>query len=111
MFSLRLRADLALVLSTAIWGVTFVIVKAALTDASVLVFLALRFALAAAVMAALFWRAVRRMNRGSWWAGARIGLAMFGGFIFQTVGLRFTTPSKAAFLTGCCVVIVPFLSP
>jgi drug/metabolite transporter (DMT)-like permease len=25
--------------------------------------------------------------------------------------LRFTTPSKAAFLTGCCVVIVPFLSP
>jgi drug/metabolite transporter (DMT)-like permease len=111
MFSIRLRADLALVLCTAIWGVTFVIVKDALADASVFVFLAVRFALASLVMAAVFWRPIREMSLRSWWAGAQIGLAMFVGFVFQTVGLRFTTPSKAAFLTGCCVVIVPFLSP
>ena len=111
MASLRLRADLALVLCTAIWGVTFVIVKDALTDVSVLVFLAVRFGVASLVMAAIFWRPIRLMSLHSWWGGAEIGLAMFGGFIFQTVGLRFTTPSKAAFLTGCCVVIVPFLSP
>jgi drug/metabolite transporter (DMT)-like permease len=111
MASLRLRADLALVLCTAIWGVTFVIVKDALADVSVLVFLAVRFGLASLVMVAIFWGPIRRMNLRAWWAGAQIGLAMFGGFIFQTVGLRFTTPSKAAFLTGCCVVIVPFLSP
>jgi len=34
---------------------------------------------------------------------------MFAGYAFQTTGLKFTSPSKAAFITGSSVVIVPFL--
>ena len=35
---------------------------------------------------------------------------MFGGFLFfQTAGLRWTAPSKAAFITGSSVVLVPLL--
>jgi drug/metabolite transporter (DMT)-like permease len=41
------------------------------------------------------------------WAGAQIAFFMFGGYVFQTVGLKFTTPSKAAFITGSSVVLVP----
>src|SRR5690242_10836246 len=42
-------------------------------------------------------------------AGAIIGCCMFGGYAFQTAGLALTTPSKAAFITGFFVVLVPVL--
>jgi drug/metabolite transporter (DMT)-like permease len=34
---------------------------------------------------------------------------MFGGYAFQTAGIAETTPSKAAFITGFSVVLVPVL--
>lgn len=105
----RLRADLALGFCTLIWGATFVLVKDALSDVSVMLYLAIRFVLAALVMAVAFWQSVRRLNLKTAWAGAQIGLAMFGGYIFQTAGLKLTTPTKAAFITGMCVVLVPLL--
>lgn len=105
----RLRADLALGFSTLIWGATFVVVKDALADVSVLTYLAVRFGLAAAIMAVIFWRSLRKLNPKTVWAGVQIGLFMLGGYVFQTAGLKFTTPTKAAFLTGCSVVLVPIL--
>ncbi|MGA8223591.1 MAG: DMT family transporter [Candidatus Acidiferrales bacterium] len=107
--SKRLRADLALLLCALIWGATFVVVKDALADVSVAVYIAVRFALSAAVMGILFWRSLRALNRATVFAGVRIGLALLGGYAFQTTGLKFTTPSKAAFITGSSVVLVPLL--
>jgi drug/metabolite transporter (DMT)-like permease len=109
MLSRRLRADLALGLCTLIWGATFVLVKDALADISVVVYIAVRFTLAAAIMAIIFWRSLRRLNLKTVWAGMQIGICMFGGYMFQTAGLKFTTPAKAAFITGMCVVLVPLL--
>jgi drug/metabolite transporter (DMT)-like permease len=105
----RLRADLALLFCAMIWGATFVAVKDALADASVFVYIAARFALSAVVMAIVFWRSLSEINPQAIWAGAQIGLFMFGGYAFQTTGLKFTTPSKAAFITGSSVVIVPII--
>ena len=47
MFSKRVRADIALAVTALIWGSTFVVVKDALADVSVFVYLAVRFAMAA----------------------------------------------------------------
>lgn len=107
--SKRLLADLALAFASLIWGATFVLVKDALADLSVLSFLAVRFALAAAIMAVIFWRPIRKMSAKTLWSGVQIGCCMFGGYIFQTIGLKFTTPAKAAFITGMCVVFVPLI--
>ncbi|MGD1210024.1 MAG: DMT family transporter [Candidatus Acidiferrales bacterium] len=109
MLSQRVRADLALGFCTLIWGATFVVVKDALADMSVVAYLAVRFSLAAALMGIIFWRSLRRMSRKTAWAGSQIGIFMFGGYIFQTAGLKFTTPAKAAFITGMCVVLVPLM--
>ena len=105
----RLRADLGLLLCALIWGATFVVVKDALADVSVAVYIAVRFALSAAVMGILFWRSLRGLDRNAIWAGAQIGVFLLGGYAFQTTGLKFTTPSKAAFITGSSVVLVPVL--
>ncbi|MGH9780448.1 MAG: EamA family transporter, partial [Candidatus Acidiferrales bacterium] len=59
--SRRLQADLALALCSLIWGATFVVVKDALAFSSVFVFNALRFSLAAIVMAIVYWRALRKL--------------------------------------------------
>jgi len=105
----RLLADLALGFCALIWGTTFVVIKDALADTSVIAYLALRFGLAAIVMAAIYWRALRKLTLPALSAGAQIGVFMFGGYVFQIAGLKHTTPSKAAFITGTFVVFVPIL--
>jgi len=107
--SQRLRADLALLTCTLIWGATFVVIKGALADISVVAYLAIRFALAAVIMTAIYWRTVRMLTRQAVWAGAQVGFFMFSGYVFQVFGLRSTTPSKAAFITGISVVFVPVI--
>lgn len=109
MFSKRIRADLALLFCALIWGATFVLVKDALADVSVFVYLAVRFALAAGVMGILFWRSLAKLSGATLWAGVQIGFFMLGGYAFQTTGLKFTTPAKSAFITGSSVVVVPIL--
>lgn len=105
----RLRADLGLLFCALIWGATFVVVKDALADVSVFVYIAVRFTLAAAVMGMFFWRSLRGLDRKTVWAGVQIGFFLLGGYVFQTTGLKFTTPSKAAFITGASVILVPLL--
>jgi len=107
--SKRLLADLALGFASLIWGATFLLVKDALADISVFAFIAVRFAIAASIMAVIFWPSIRKMNRRTIWSGVQIGFCMFGGYIFQTTGIKYTTPTKAAFITGMCVVLVPIL--
>lgn len=108
-----LRADLALLMVAAVWGATFVMVKDALAFAGPFAFLTLRFWLATLLLAPLLaWPARRaalsepRLVR----AGAVLGLLLCAGYGFQTAGLQFTTPARAAFITGLSVVIVPLLT-
>lgn len=110
--SLRARADLALVAVCLVWGATFVIVKQALAEVSAILFLAVRFSIAAAALAVLFrgrgahhhWREGRELR-----AGAITGLCLFLGYVLQTAGLRYTTAAKTGFITGFYIPLVPLL--
>jgi drug/metabolite transporter (DMT)-like permease len=88
---------------------TFVIVKGALADASIFVFIGVRFTLAAILMGILIRRSVRGLGLQGARAGTRIGLFLFGGFAFQTAGLKYTSASKSAFITGSWVILVPII--
>ena len=92
---------------TAIWGCTFVVVKGALADASPLPFLAMRFILAGLLLLAVLGRG--RVDRETLLPGFILGLFLFGGYLAQTWGLLYTTPSKSAFLTGFSVIPVPVI--
>ena len=105
----RLRADISLAFCSLLWGATFVVVKGALEHASVFIFLAVRFSVAAALMLAISWRAFQRFQREDLFWGLRLGTFMFLGYAFQTAGLQYTTPSKSGFVTGLSVVLVPLL--
>ncbi|HEY3990486.1 MAG TPA: DMT family transporter [Acidobacteriaceae bacterium] len=98
-----------MILTAAIWGSTFVVVKDALRDASPLLFNLLRMVIATLVLAAIYHRDLRRLKRSYLAAGAVVGLCLAAGYSFQTAGLARTTPAKSAFITGLIVVIVPLL--
>lgn len=107
--SLRTRADLSLALCSFLWGVSFIVVKNALDHASVFIFLAVRFTVAALLMLAWSSRVFRQFEQEDLFAGIRLGFFMFMGYAFQTAGLQYTTPSKSGFVTGSSVVLVPLL--
>ena len=107
--SRSLKAHILLVLITLIWGSNFVVIKNALADISPLFFNAVRMSLAAVVLAAVFYRELGRITASSLRSGLLVGFFLFIGNELQTVGLKYTTPSKSAFLTGVSVVLVPVL--
>jgi drug/metabolite transporter (DMT)-like permease len=103
----RFKAHAALLACSFFWGVTFVVVKNALADISVFGYLAARFVLGALPMIWFYRDDLKKVTRDEAWAGVQVGLLMFGGYAFQTAGIARTTPSKAAFITGLSVVLVP----
>ncbi|HEX7528775.1 MAG TPA: DMT family transporter [Thermoanaerobaculia bacterium] len=100
-----LRADLVLVVVTAIWGSTFIVNRLAIATAPPLLFVLARFALAAAVLYLIARGRPRSLNlvRDS----AAVGVLLAAGIGFQVVGQLFTTASKAAFVTGLSVPLTP----
>jgi drug/metabolite transporter (DMT)-like permease len=105
--SQRAKAEILLVIVTLIWGATFVVVKGALRDASPLPFLAVRFTLAGVLLLLVMSRGL--VDRQALVPGFVLGIFLFAGYLFQTTGLLYTTPSKAAFITGSAVILVPFM--
>ncbi|MBV9487236.1 MAG: DMT family transporter [Frankiaceae bacterium] len=100
-------ATLSLLVVTAIWGSTFVVVKDAVERMPVMDFLAWRFAIAAVVMAAVRPRAVSTLDRHGRQAGVLLGIALGGGYVAQTFGLERTPASVSGFITGLFVVFTP----
>jgi len=107
--SRSVRADAALLVVTAIWGGTFVMVKDAISRYPLYAFLALRFAIAVAAFAIVVPSSVRRLRRRTLGVGLLAGAFLTAGYVFQTWGLQGTSASKAAFVTGMFVVITPVL--
>lgn len=99
------RAVASLVAVTAVWGAAFTVIKVALDDASPMVLLACRFTLATLLLGF----AVRGLGRRELRAGVLVGVLFFLGFVFQTNGLAYTTPSRSAFITALTVPLTPLI--
>jgi drug/metabolite transporter (DMT)-like permease len=100
----------ALILVTAVWGVTFVQVKDAVELYPLFAFLAVRFAIATAVLAPVAATRLRLLDRRAVVAGAVLGLLLAAGYALQTAGLERTTVSSTGFVTGLYVVFTPLFA-
>src|SRR5689334_15522806 len=96
-----LKAHILLILVTFVWGATFVVIKDAVEhDATPLMFNFIRMVLATITLGMVFHRELGRITRQALMAGMLAGLFLGLGYEFQTAGLRLTTASKSAFITG-----------
>ena len=107
-----LPAKLALLLATIIWGSTFFIMESTIQNIGIFWLLAVRFSLAAIILAIVLAKHLRVIDKGYLWRGFVMGALVILAYIFQTYGLadEATTPGKNAFLTAIYCVIVPFLA-
>jgi drug/metabolite transporter (DMT)-like permease len=84
-----------------------VLVKEALNDASPLALNSARMVVAAVLLALFYRKKIAVLTKPALMAGALVGIFLYAGYAFQTSGLKLTTPSKSAFLTGTSSVLVP----
>lgn len=106
----ELLATFGLLLMTAVWGSTFVLIKDVVARMPVADFLAVRFVIAAVAMLALFGRQVLRLGRRQIFRGLLLGCIYGVGQLLQTWGLSRIAPSVSGFVTGMYVVFTPILA-
>ncbi|GGH80822.1 drug/metabolite transporter (DMT)-like permease [Pullulanibacillus pueri] len=107
-------ADLGLLGVAFIWGTTFVVVQDAINLIPPLSFNGWRF-LAAALFLYVGFIIFSKKKRFPLKLplllnGVLLGSLLFIGYATQTIGLKYTSSSKVAFITGLSVVLVPFFS-
>jgi len=100
----RLLGILLLVLVTLIWGTTFVGVKETVRVVPVPLLLAVRFTVGALILAPF------GLRKEVLKVGTGLGVLLFVSFAFQSIGLQYTGASRAAFITGLSVVMVPLFA-
>lgn len=105
----KFTAQIGLLFVTIIWGLTFILVKAALNDAPPFSFAALRFGLATLITLLIVNKNIITITKNEIIGGILCGFLLFMGYAFQNFGLMNTTATKSAFITSVSVLIVPFI--
>jgi drug/metabolite transporter (DMT)-like permease len=103
------RSDLLLIAAAAVWGVSFVVVKDALSDASPLLMLGLRFSIATLALAP-FVKLRGGFSAAELRAGSILTVLLATGFATQAVGLQYTTPARSAFIVAMSSVLAPVIA-
>jgi drug/metabolite transporter (DMT)-like permease len=116
--SKHVRACLWLLAATAVWGLSFPLIKATnlvqgnLVEGLSSVFFAstlacVRFSVAGVIIALLSWQSLRHVTKLEFQQG--LGLGIFGGLgiFFQMDGLPHTSASTSAFLTQFYCLVIP----
>ena len=123
----RLRADLLLLLTAAIWGFSFVAQRTGMDHVGPFTFNAARFLAGSLVLVPVMLLSDRRRpaddlsttgfaassvipRRSSLlWGGLVAGAVLFAAAAFQQAGIASTTAGKTGFITSLYVVLVPLL--
>ncbi len=101
--------DILLGITALVWGGGFIGVQKSLETITPFYMIAFRFAIASVMMVMFFWKKLKVVRKGELLTGTMIGIFLFFGFMFQTMGALYLSVGKLAFLTALSVIIVPFL--
>ena len=98
----------ALIITTVLWGTSFIITKTITKELPIFVYLTLRYSIALIGVIPILYR-FRGFNKKILYGGIITGILYFISIAFQTYGLQTTTAGKAGFVTGLGTVLVPFM--
>ena len=103
------KAELMLIIVTLTWGLSFPLIKILLHDISPFMLVTVRFSITLVFFVIIFGRSFPINNFNVWKKGLILGIFLFLGYAFQTLGLYYTTASKSAFITGINLIFIPFI--
>jgi len=105
----RHRVDLVLLAVAAVWGSSYLATKEVVDADGALAFLALRFGLAAGVLAVLLRHRIAHIRRDELIAGSLFGTILTAICGCETYGVTMTSASNAGLIMALTVVITPLL--
>lgn len=105
----KILSMMGLLLTTLIWGGSFVVMKNSVDALTPTFLLAVRFTIAAITSLIVFHKKINMCTKDSLRCGLILGAFLELSYLFQTYGIKYTTASKNAFITTLYVIIVPFL--
>lgn len=108
--STQVFASLGLLLTAAVWGFAFVVVKDSLDYVGSVYMVAIRFSIAAIGLAIIFCKRLKKIDKKHLLMGGVTGLFLFLAYLVQTIGCSYTTAGKNAFLTTIYVILIPLIS-
>lgn len=108
--SKEIKGRLGLIIVAIIWGSGFVFSSISLNFFSPYQVLAIRFIIAFVLMVLFFFKHLKTITIEVIKKGFILGIFLYLAFMFQTIGLVHTTPSKNAFITAFNVVLVPVIT-
>lgn len=100
---------LQLVLVTVFWGIGFPAMKIVSDSVTPFYQVGIRFFVATVVLVVLFFSRLKNMNKKLVKDGLILSVILFCTYVFATVGIGYTTSSRASFFCCLAVIIVPFL--
>ena len=103
------KADLALVLVTLFWGVSYYLVNLCLAELQPMNLNAFRFLLAFLVLGPIFWKKLWNASRATLKYSVIIGTLLVGVYAGATYGVAYTSISNAGFICALPVVFTPLL--
>lgn len=102
------KAEFILLFATISWGISFPAIKISLNYFDPISFVLIRFGLALVFCSMIFFRSLKSFPLSNYFYGIILGVFLYIGSLAQTIGLKFTTASNSAFITGTNILLVPF---
>lgn len=109
----RFRAEIALVVLTIIWGLTFPVTRIVVAEMNSFSLVFFRSLLATMVLIpfVLMKKEDRKDCLKFLPLGALLGFLVYLSYLFQSFGLETITSARSAFLTNLTIIFVPLFSP
>ncbi|MFX0081007.1 MAG: DMT family transporter [Candidatus Hodarchaeota archaeon] len=105
----NILAIFLLILTTILWGTSFILTKNITEEIPIFFYIGLRFAIAL-IGFIPFFPHLKYLNKKIFLMSLGTGMLYFFGFAIQTIGLQTTTAGKTGFITGLSVIVVPFIA-
>lgn len=103
------KAEFLIFFVSITWGLSFPFVKIGLDYASPIFYVFVRFLLTTLIFCLIYNKKLKHINLSNFYYGLFIGLFLFAGYVTQTIGLKYTSASNTAFITGTNIVFLPFI--
>lgn len=98
-----------LITAALLWGVSYPLTKF-VEDCPTFYIIAIRFAVAAAGLSVIFWKSYRNFNRDILKYAFLLSFCVAAMFVFNILGVKYTTSVRASFFTCLSFLIVPLIN-
>lgn len=115
----KLKGNLLLLLTSIVWGISFIAQSKGVELISPVAFNGIRSTLGGVVLLPVIFfldwgkkrqgQPVEKLNKRLLWAGFLCGVLLCAATTLQTMGMVYTSPGKSAFITALYMVLVPII--